>query len=148
MKLASPQFASQQDMTAQGEGVHRAPSAAASPPTRVLSLTLSDLPHHSPVPRLTSLGLALAIVVIGAWLATRNPGDDRARAADRKRLVARRDKLLNDLVRLEQDRLSGRADERRYATRREELVASLELVYGALDDEGAPDPSSSAGVAA
>jgi hypothetical protein len=147
MKLASPQLSTQQEMTAQGE-LYIAAGGSGIAADQVLSLTLSELPHHSAVPRLTSLGLALAIVVIGAWLATRNPGDDRARAADRKRLVARRDKLLNDLVRLEQDRRNGRTDERRYAARREELVASLELVYGALDDEGAPDPSSSAGVAA
>ena len=61
MKLASPQLASQQDMTAQGE-VYIAGVGGGVAAGQPLSLTLSGLPHHSPAPRLTSLGLALAIV--------------------------------------------------------------------------------------
>ena len=38
---------------------------------------------------------------------------------------------------------------RRYATRREELVAALEHVYGALDtDDTSPEPATRTGVAA
>ena len=53
--------------------------------------------------------------------ARRRRGSRGAQAADR----APR-KLFNDLVRLEHDRRGGRVDERRYAARREELVAALE----------------------
>jgi len=56
-------------------------------------------------------------------------------------LLARRDKLFNELVRLENDRRRGRVDDRRYAGRREELVALLEQIYSALDSHDAgPEP--------
>ncbi len=60
---------------------------------------------------------------------------------ERKRLVARREKLLNDLVRIETDRRSGRLDPARYSTRRAELVAALEGVYGELDDDTGAEPA-------
>ena len=92
----------------------------------------------------------MMIVVGGVWASPRpRIGDEgAARAAERKKLLAKRDRLFNDLVRLEHDRRSGRADERRYATRREEIVAALEHVFGALDgDEPGPDPVDRAGLA-
>jgi hypothetical protein len=75
------------------------------------------------------------------WAATR-PEDRTARAAERKRLLARRDKLFGELVRLEADHRSGRAGGARYTARREELVAALEHIYGALDcDDTTPEPA-------
>ena len=60
-----------------------------------------------------------------------------------------REKLLNELARLEHERRAGRYDERRYSARREELVAALEQVYGALDEDGSgPEPVDRAGLAA
>jgi hypothetical protein len=59
---------------------------------------------------------------------------DANRAAERKRLQSRRDKLLNDLARLEHDHRNGKTDGPRYSERRAELMAALERVYGALDD--------------
>jgi hypothetical protein len=89
MKLASPQLAVPAGHDGSGE-VYIAAVGGGIASDQVLSLTLSDLPHHSPVPRLTSLGLALAIVSsVRGWprVIRRRPG----RAADRKRLLARRD---------------------------------------------------------
>ena len=69
--------------------------------------------------------------------------------ADRFQLVARREKLFQDLVRLENDHRRGRIDARRFAARREELLASLEQIYGALDsDDVGPEPTGRAGLAA
>jgi len=52
-------------------------------------------------------------------------------------------------MRLEHDHRGGHADNRRYASRREEIVASLEQVYSALDSHGAgPDPAGRSGAAA
>jgi hypothetical protein len=106
------------------------------------------MPHHNPVPRWTALALALGIVLVGGWAATRNHDDAGARAGERKRLIARREKLLGDLVRLERDPGRDRRDTS-YRTRREEIVAALEQVYGALDSDGVtPEPGKTAGVAA
>ena len=107
------------------------------------------MPHHSSAPRRIALALAALIAAVGAWFASRPSGDPQAGAAERKRLIARREKLFNELARLEQDHRAGRVDARRYASRREELVTSLEAVYNALDshdpEAGPPDR---AGVAA
>jgi hypothetical protein len=144
-RLVSPNLASQQDMTAQGETFIAAtggPIAAGQP----IELALEDLPHHSAVPRWIALTFAFVIVAAGVWACTARP-DESERAAERTRLVARRNKLLDDLVRLELDRRNGRGHARSDA-RREELVAALEHVYAQLDtDDTAPEPDR-AGLAA
>ena len=86
----------------------------------------------------------MLIIATGVWGATR-PEDRAGRAADRTRLLARREKLFGDLVRLESDYRSGRLDQTRYTTKREQLVTSLEHVYGTLDtDDMGPEPASRA----
>jgi len=52
--------------------------------------------------------------------------------------VARRDRLFGELVKVERDRRNGRGNADKLAARREELIASLEHIYGALDDAEAP----------
>ena len=139
-RLTSPQIANQQDMSAQGE-TFIAATGGAVPAGRPIVLTLEDLPHHNAAPRWIALGLAIAIAAAGAWAASR-PEDRAARAAERRQLLARRDKLFGELVRLEADHRSGRGNPAKYAARREELVAALEHVYGALDsDDTTPEPA-------
>jgi hypothetical protein len=119
-------------------------------------LTVANMPHHSSVPRWTALTLASIIVVAGIVAAIRPRDVATAQAGERKRLLARREKLLNELVRLERERRSRPAGEgasgaagRPPASRREEIVAALEQVYGALDsDDIAPGPGTTSGVAA
>ena len=145
--LSSPQIANQRDLTAEGQTFILASGGivAAGQP---LVLSLGDLPHHSGAPRFIALSLVVAIVGVGVW-ASRRSDDTAARVAERRRLIARRDKLFNDLVRLEREHGNGRGNQARYATRREELVAALEHIYGALDgDDTGPDPANRAGLAA
>lgn len=145
-KLTSPQIANQQEMTAQGEAFIAA-SGGAVPAGQPIVLSLEDVPHHSAVPRWIALGLVMAILAAGAWAATR-PEDRAVQIAERKRLLARRDKLLAELVRLETDRRNGRVDGGRYAARREDLVAALEHIYGALDSDDTSPGTDRAGLAA
>ncbi len=148
MSLTSPQLDRVQDTVTEGTAVVVGAGAALNAGTP-LSITLSGLPHHSVVPRNISLILAGVIVIIGFWAATRTSDAGADRLAERKRLVSRREKLLQDIVRLEQDHRRGKVDGARYGARREELVQALEHVYGALDEEGAgPEPAGKAGVAA
>lgn len=148
MSMTSPQLDRVQDTVTEGTAVIIGAGAALTAGTP-LSITLSGLPHHSATPRNIALILVGIIVVIGFWAATR-PGDAAAdRVAERKRLIGRREKMLQDLVRLEQDHRRGKIDGARYTARREELVQALEHVYGALDEDGAgPQPAGKAGVAA
>ena len=148
MSLASPQFTRVQESVSEGTpvvfGVGGALDAG-----KPLTLTIEGLPYHSGMPRTIALVLAAGIVAIGAWAAMRPAGDPDDKAGERKRLVARREKLFQDLVRLEHDHRRGRIDAGRYRSRREDLLQSLEQVYGALDDdETGPEPASRSGVAA
>ena len=147
VRLSSPQLAKQQEMPANGELYIAAAGNGGIAAGEPVVLNVTDLPHHSALPRGIALSIALGIVVVGVWTARRHDPEDRGAA--RKALIARREKLFQDLVRLELDRRRGRGDQLRYAARREELVAALEHVYGALDsDETAPGPAGDAGVAA
>jgi hypothetical protein len=148
VKLSSPQIDRQQDMPGGGEMYIAAagdkPIAAGQP----ITLAVSGLPHHSIVPRWTALTLALGIALAGVW-AARKPVDPKDRGSERKQLIARREKLFQDLLRLEHDQRRGKVDQSKYAARREELLAGLEHVYGALDtDDTSPEPATRAGLAA
>jgi hypothetical protein len=146
--LSSRQIKEQRDLPANGE-VFIAATGGAVAAGQPLTLSLSDIPHHSSVPRRIAITLALGIALLGAWAATRPTGVASAQSADRKRLVARRDKLFNDLVRLENDRRTGRTDDRRYAARREDLIAALEQVYNGLENHDLDlNPAGSAGFTA
>ena len=146
-RLSSPQLAKQQEMPANGELYIAGAGSGAITAGQPVMLTVSGLPHHSTVPRWIALSIALGIVLVGVWAASRQ--DPEVRGAARKALIGRREKLFQDLVRLELDRRRGRGDQSRYAARREELVAALEHVYGALDsDDPTPESAGAAGVTA
>lgn len=130
--FSSPQVANQREMPADGETYIAGSGSTVAAGTPV-QLNVTGIPHHNAAPRWTALALAIAIIAIGAWASTSPEDDTAAVAAERKRLTAKRDRMLNELVRLENDRRSGKVDDRRYAARREELVAALEQLYGALD---------------
>ena len=99
-------------------------------------LSISGMPHHSPVPRYVALVLAAAIVLVGAWVAFKGtPASSDGRDAETKKLTARRGQLLGELARLESDHRVGKVDAAQFAARRERLITSLEGVYGALDRE-------------
>jgi hypothetical protein len=146
MKLASAQLDRVEETVSEGTvviiGAGKA-LAAGSP----ITLAVSGLPYHSGVPRIITLVLAGVIVLGGVW-ALSTPRDESDRPGERKRLIARREKLFQDLVRLEQDHRRGRFSEAQYAARREELLQSLEHIYGVLDDETSPGPTNRPGVAA
>ena len=78
------------------------------------------------------IGLAGVVILAGVWTATRKQPAGSAES-ERKRLVSRKEKLFGELVKIERDRRNGRRDDRS-AARREEIVAQLEHVYGALDE--------------
>jgi hypothetical protein len=145
--LSSPQITNQRDMPAQGQTFIAATGGAIAA-GQPISLTLSGLPHHSSAPRRIALLLAIAIAIIGVVAALKPAPAETTLAAERKRLTGRREKLLNDLVRLEADRRIGRVDDHRYGVRREELVAALEHVYGLLDDDSATPSAAGPGLAA
>jgi hypothetical protein len=148
LKVASPQIERQQDTVVEGGTAVIIGAGGLINAGQPISFTLSGLPYHSSAPRLVALWLAFGIAVVGivaAFLSSAPKG----RTDEHKRLTARREKLLQDLVRLEHDHRRSRIDVSRYTTRREELLRALEQVYGALDsDDIGPDPADRTGLAA
>lgn len=143
-KLSSAQIAEQRDLDSEGVA-YIAAQGGAVPAGQPIQLVLSGLPHHSTTPRIVALAMAVGIILAGAWVATqKTPAGERSRA-DRKRVIARKEKLFGELVRLEADARNGRVDETKYGPRREQLIAALELVYGALDESDLPSPDDIAG---
>jgi hypothetical protein len=138
--LKSPQLKEQREMPADGD-VFIAATGGPVTAGQVIQLTVDGIPHHSQAPRRVALALAVCVVLVGVWFAVRPTGDASAQAGERKRLIARREKLFNELARLDQDRRNGRSDERRAAARREELMSALEQIYNALESRSGPDPA-------
>lgn len=98
-----------------------------------LAVTLTGLPVHPAWPRYVALTLAALILLVGAWY-TWTGG--REGATDLKRLVERKDGLLTELARLDDQHRAGKVDGSKYAARRHKLVADLERVYGEIDGVG------------
>jgi len=141
LSVSSPQFSTVGEVRAETGTLFLLASGPALPAGRTLTLQLSNLPVHSQTPRVVALGLAGAIIGLGAWLAfaKRSGGRD-----PRPRLIERRHALLAQLAALEERRrrragggpqgppLQGlpSSDE----TRRQRLLAELEEIYGDLDE--------------
>jgi hypothetical protein len=134
ISVASPQLPNMQEREFQGDRyiLGQGPTLAAGAP---LAVTVSGLPHHSPWPRRIALALAITMLGIGFWAAGRRP-TPVANAARVKQLSGKREKIYNELVRLEQQRRAGSIDTTRYAERRPALMSQLERVYRDLDSEG------------
>jgi hypothetical protein len=112
----------------------------------VLALDVSGLPHQPTWPRNTALSLAVVIIGLGIWGATRTGGRS-ADAAARQQLESRRERVFAELVKLEQRNKGGKLSDADYATSRGALVAELERIYGELDT-GAQGPRGDQGLAA
>jgi hypothetical protein len=135
--VTSPQFATHRDMSTGGETyiLGQGPALRAGDTIR---LDITGLPHEPVWPTNLAIGLAVVILVAGAWGSTRmgrTPGS--ALAARRKKLESKRDRLFNELTALETRHRERRVSPEQYAARRRDLVAALEGVYAELDEEAA-----------
>jgi hypothetical protein len=145
LAIASPQFTSAQDVTAESGNVFALGRGPALPAGGTTVVTLSNLPVHSKVPRYVALSLAGMLGLVGVWLAVaKGSGHDDARQT----LVKRRDTLLSQLEQLESKRRAGTVDPRNYSTRRQRIYAELERIYGELDEVGAGPEGGGEGIAA
>lgn len=132
LHVTSPQIAEHGEMPAQGR-TYIMGNGPAIPAGGTLTLDFTGLPHRSGTARSIALGLVLAIIGAGVWASMGTGEHDQAR---RRQLETRREKLLGELVRLEQQRQAGHLEAAGHAARRQALVAQLERVYGELDASG------------
>jgi hypothetical protein len=149
--VSSPYISQQREVAQQGE-VYIAGAGSPVPEGQPLVLTVTNMPHHSAVPRRLAITLSLVILIAGFVAAARPPDFAAARGTERRRLLARREKLLGELVRLERDQRRHRAasepPDEHYLVRRDGIVSALEHVYGALDSDDLGAGSESTTVAA
>jgi hypothetical protein len=132
LKIASPQFQQQQEANAGGAPFLMATGGRINAGDS-LTLTLTGLPHRNTIVRDVGVAVGVLILAVGLWVGLTGP---RARNTRIEELKRRKDKLFADLVALEDDHRHQRIDDRRFAARRQTLVAQLERVMGELDRGG------------
>ena len=132
MHMSSPQVTQHREMAAEGQAyiLGQGPALKAGD---TIAITLTGLPHEARWPRYLALALVVAILLGGAFLA-RGKGAGTDDDARRRKLHAERDRLMGQLAALEEQHRQHAIDEERYASRRNELLASLERVYEQLDE--------------
>lgn len=131
--MTSPQFSTVGEVNAESGTPFLLASGPAIPAGGTLAIDLVNVPVHSPIPRYVALGIAGAIIGIGAWFALTTP----VRSADsRRRLISRRDKLLSEVAGLEERRLRKGGLAAPEEARRQRILAELEHIYGELDETG------------
>ena len=135
LNMSSPQFTQTSDMPGQNQAFLLG-TGGAIVPGQEFSLALTGLPNRSHLGRYATIVIAVLVLGWGIFAATsaRGTSGDEARQTQ---LQDRRDRLMADLVRTEQQFRSGTLDGEPYRTRRAELVAQLERVYGELDESPA-----------
>jgi hypothetical protein len=145
LAVSSPQFSTTGDIRSEDGSTFILASGPGLQAGSPLTLQLSNLPIHSRMPRWIALGIAVALLLAGAWLAIRvkAPGE-----MARSRLVERRDTLLAELVRIEKRRRTGAGDMTKDAAAQRRLMGELERVYGELDESGGGPRGGGEGIAA
>lgn len=131
MQLSSPQITERREMAAEGQS-YIVGQGGAVKAGDTITLSLTGLPHRAAWPRNVALLFAAVILAAGAWGATRGTVAPH-QTARRGQLNARRDKLFTELAGLEAQRRKGTVDGPVYASRRADLVTSLEDLYAELE---------------
>ena len=128
MQISSPQLTDVREMNSDGQ-----PFIMATGPRLnagdTMVLQLSNLPAHSNTPRNVALIVAVIMFAVGAWFAL-SPA--KAHAAQDAKLIARREKLMGEVVALERKR-EGRPLSDAEEAKLQRLTADLERVMAELD---------------
>jgi hypothetical protein len=143
LSVSSPQFSEVREVTTEDGKLYALGNGGALAAGTPLTVTLTNLPHHSQVPRVVALGLAGLAIGLGVWLSTR-----QGRVPDARSLTDRREQLLKELTQLELRRREGAVSADRFAARRRRLMADLEQIYGEIDGAVTGPQGGGEGVAA
>jgi hypothetical protein len=128
LQLTSSQLPSVENLAADGGKTFILASGGRLAGGEELVVSLSNLPVHDMTPRWIAVGLALVILSVGLYAAL----SPRA-GADAASLTQQRERLMRELVAIEERRASGRPKPKD-AERRPAIVAELERVLAAIDE--------------
>jgi hypothetical protein len=134
LQLSSPQMPEQRTMPAQGN-LYIAGRGGPVEAGDTLRFHFSGVPHQATWPRDVAFAIAALLLGAGAWSSFRARGSGATADLQRRELEARRDRLFSELTALEIRHREQPIDPGEYASRRNDLVAALEKVYIALDDD-------------
>ena len=99
-----------------------------------VAFEISGLPHHNRLPATVALVLAGVMLFAGIWGAV--PGVDNSVKNDNlQRLEVKKNRLFEELVKLEHQRRIGKIGTTKYSSRRSAVIAAIEVVYRAFDEE-------------
>lgn len=129
MRLSSPHVSQQREVTAEGQ-TYILGQGPPLPAGSDITFTLSGLPQAPTWPRNVAVGLAIVVLLAGGYGAVRGRS---GAGVERRRLEAERERLFAQLTALEDSHRKGTVDQQAYASRRREIIATLERVYAALD---------------
>ena len=134
--MTSPQFAASRDMNADGRTfmVGNGPGLAAG---GTLTLTFDNLPHHARWPRFAAFGVAVAIMVAGLVVGFGRRGPVEPARTPAEALLQAREARFADLEALESRRAAGLVADAEYHEERARILAALEDVYAAIDEQRA-----------
>jgi hypothetical protein len=130
LHMTSPQFTSHRDVPTEGGFVFVMGQTTRLNAGDTLVLEIDGLPDQSETLRDVFIGLSLVVLLAGAWMAFTG---GRRQGNRERQLTARRDKLFEELVALEEKHGAGQVDEADFARRRGVIVAELERLYGQIE---------------
>jgi hypothetical protein len=137
LHMTSPQFAQHRDMTADGGQTYIVAQGPGLKAGDSVVFEFTGLPHAPLWPRNVALGMAILVLLAGAWASMRRGRPVSSAHPRRTELEAERERLFRELAAIEDQDRQQTIDSGRYTERRRELVASLERVYAELDEEAA-----------
>jgi hypothetical protein len=135
MRVSSPQITRAREVPMQNNTfiMGTGSALAAGVP---LELRITGLPHRDRTATWLAVGLVVAIIASGAWLARSSRASDTD-TVSAKQLQALREQGRAALAALETEHAAGRIHESQYEARRAVLLSQLERVYAELDDSNA-----------
>ena len=144
MRMTSPQITQSREMNAAVGRfmVGGGPRLAAN---ETLSISLVGLPHHSLIPLRVALILVGLFVVWCLWK-SRARISVKGDGLRRQQVDGRRDRLYNDLVRVETTHRTGTLADGPYALRRKVIFGQLERLYQRLEPNSLEMPRGKAGL--
>ena len=144
MRMTSPQITQSREMNAAVGRfmVGGGPRLAAN---ETLSISLVGLPHHSLIPLRVALILVGLFVVWCLWK-SRARISVKGDGLRRQQLEGRRDRLYNDLVRVETTHRTGTLADGPYTLQRKTIFGQLARLYQRLETNALEMPSGRAGL--